>query len=51
MEADYRTYEYERDKCMKKGHINFWYRQADFILPFELYRMMCEEADKNKSII
>ena len=44
MEAEYRTYEYEKD--MEKGHINFWYIQAEFLITFELYRMMFKEAKK-----
>ena len=40
------TYEYEREKGMEKKHIKFWYIQADF-LNFEIYRIMCEEANKN----
>ena len=26
MEAEYKTYEYDKEKGMKKDHINFWYR-------------------------
>ena len=36
---------------MEKEHINFWYREADFLLAFEIYRMMCEEANKNEPTV
>ena len=32
MEAEYGTYEYEKEKGMQKEHINFWYKQADYLL-------------------
>ena len=32
MEAEYGTYEYEKEKGMEKEHIHFWYMQADFRL-------------------
>ena len=32
MEAEYRTYEYEKGKGMGKYHIYFWYRQTDCLL-------------------
>ena len=51
MEAEYITYEYKKEKVMEKDHINFWYRQSDYLLTFELSRMMCEETNKNESII
>ena len=46
MEVEYGTYEYENYKGMQEEHINFWYRQADCLLAFELSRMMCKEAKK-----
>ena len=32
MDAEYRTYEYEKKKGTEKEHINFWYIQAECIL-------------------
>ena len=32
MEAEYGTYEYDKEKGMETYHIKFWYRQADFLL-------------------
>ena len=46
MEAEYGTYEYEKDKGMEKDHIKFWYRQDDCPLTFELSLMMCKERKK-----
>ena len=51
MEADDRTYEYEKEKGMEKENINLWYRQADCLQTFELYCMMCKDAKNNKSIM
>ena len=32
MKAEYRTYEYEKEKGMEKEHIKFWYRQAHCVI-------------------
>ena len=46
MEAEYGTYEYDKEKGMEKDQIGFWLRQAACILTFELSCMMYEEAKK-----
>ena len=45
MEAEYVTYEYDKEKGMEKESINLQYRYAYFILTFELYCMVCEEGE------
>ena len=35
MEAEYRTYEYTKEKGTEKDKINFWYRQTVLLITFE----------------
>ena len=42
MEVEYGTYEYEKENDMEKEGINFWYRQYDFLLVFEISCMICK---------
>ena len=46
MEAEYRTYEYDKEKGIEKEHINIWYRKDEFILAFEISHMMCKKGKK-----
>ena len=46
MEAEYGTYEYEKEKGVEKERIKFWYRQAGFLIYFELSHLLFEESMK-----
>ena len=42
MEAEYVTYEYDKEKGTEKDNIYFWYIQDGCILTFDISRMMCK---------